>query len=365
MRNVPDRDFWEGRLPDWDASRYRRRLDPVARRSRLAALWLADHGLDRSIVDLGCGSGRLLAELQALGAARLTGLDWSEWAVSQARRRCPEARILCQDLTREELPHGDVYVGLGLLDWIDARDLMQRLAGRHFLFSFSRADRPFLKAMHRLFSGWKPRFYSPRQLGAPPLHLAWGGGLVGFVATFPLSPFTPLAEGYRQASQRGLWGWIRSQEKRAVGGVLPPLEGRRVLEMAAGAGYYTDWLAGFRPQELVAVDSSRAMLRQIQAPEVERIVADRPPPDRKFDVVACLGGLEFLPDSQVWWRWCEQATRPGGQMVALVPRNPLYVAAQRARGLPATMPRLQTPPGFRLEKRAAAGPLAEVLRWSR
>jgi len=63
------------------------------------------------VLDIGCGTGRLLRRMQARWpAARLTGVDMAEGMVSQARAQTPGARI--EQAPAEHLPLPDASVDL-------------------------------------------------------------------------------------------------------------------------------------------------------------------------------------------------------------------------------------------------------------
>ncbi|ODT64243.1 hypothetical protein ABS71_13455 [bacterium SCN 62-11] len=102
---------------------------------------------------------------------------------------------------------------------------------------------------------------------------------------------------YGVRSRRGLWGWLRRRELAGVARVTPPLMGLRVWEACAGAGFYSQWLVSLGAR-VVAVDRCQAMLDQMGEESVEKICRDvRECRPAGFEVAACFGGLEFLPDA--------------------------------------------------------------------
>lgn len=186
------RSFWERRIQGWDRSRYAG-TNPVSWRARSAAARISPVCSGRVVVDLGCGGGRLLELLQSSGARQLIGMDFSPAALQLARVRCSaqHIRFVEGDVVRDELPDGDLYVGLGLLDWLTVEQighLFHKLRGRDFLFSFSERRASLLRWMHQLYCwlsfGWRQPGYVPRyfnqqelsrlaqQAGYPPPNLA-------------------------------------------------------------------------------------------------------------------------------------------------------------------------------------------------
>lgn len=71
----------------------------------------------RSILDVGCGSGEILAGLARRGAYELRGTDLSEAALALARSRVPGARFARLDVERESLPErADLVLSVQVLE---------------------------------------------------------------------------------------------------------------------------------------------------------------------------------------------------------------------------------------------------------
>lgn len=71
-----------------------------------------------TIVELGCGTGRLAPLLAARGRSYL-GLDFAPAVIAEARRYFPEGRFEVADLTRDPIPEADVYVADEVLEHLD------------------------------------------------------------------------------------------------------------------------------------------------------------------------------------------------------------------------------------------------------
>ena len=84
-------------MPDWDAARYHQLSDPQRAWGRRVLDRLAP-AANEEIVDIGCGTGRLTADLHARvkGAGRLTAADRSWSMVTEARRYLPSAVAVVQ-----------------------------------------------------------------------------------------------------------------------------------------------------------------------------------------------------------------------------------------------------------------------------
>jgi len=96
---------------------------------------LRQHGIDQgTVVELGCGSGVLLAALSAAGY-HTVGIDSSQAMLQLARVKAPSADLRCQSLYDAPIPSCEAVVAVGEpLNYQTARqsnaELMPMLAGR-------------------------------------------------------------------------------------------------------------------------------------------------------------------------------------------------------------------------------------------
>ena len=100
------------------AARYGR--DSVAQRSAAEVLLgLAEVNPADDVLDVGCGTGALLARLRGLTRGRVRGVDPSAGMIAAARRDAPEGVELAR-LAAEELPHDgefDLVLSNSALQW--------------------------------------------------------------------------------------------------------------------------------------------------------------------------------------------------------------------------------------------------------
>ncbi len=73
-------------MVDWDAARYHRISDPQVAWGRLVASWLDAQAGER-ILDIGCGTGRLTAEIAETPGIVVVGLDRSAAMLLEARQQ--------------------------------------------------------------------------------------------------------------------------------------------------------------------------------------------------------------------------------------------------------------------------------------
>lgn len=103
----------------------------------------------------------------------------------------------------------------------------------------------------------------------------------------------------------------------------PQLAGGDVLEIAAGTGYHTRWVAGVA-RHVWALDASPSMLAAIDAmalPNVTTMCHDvfDWSPSRRYHAIVCANWLSHVPHElwQAHWRMLERALQPGGVVVAI------------------------------------------------
>jgi SAM-dependent methyltransferase len=95
----------------------------------------------------------------------------------------------------------------------------------------------------------------------------------------------------------------------------------RVLELACGTGWWTQWLAG-HARQVTAVDAAEEMLAineiRVRSPNVRRILADvfSWTPDRQFDLVFFAFWLSHVPQDRfaAFWQLLGEALAPGGRV---------------------------------------------------
>jgi ubiquinone/menaquinone biosynthesis C-methylase UbiE len=137
----------------------------------------------------------------------------------------------------------------------------------------------------------------------------------------------------------------------------------RVLEIAAGTGVVTRYLASALPESvtIVATDLNQAMLDQAAASGTSRPVewqqadaAELPFPDHSFDAVVCQFGVMFFPDKSRAFAEARRVLRVGGVFLFSVwdriEENEFadVITAELATLFPADPPRflVRTPHGY-------------------
>ena len=144
---------------------------------------------------------------------------------------------------------------------------------------------------------------------------------------------------------------VLSLVRRTLPELFPPLEGTRVVDVAAGTGYWSRWCAA-RGASTIGVDLSDAMLAHAPRPAVIADAANLPFPDARADIVVCSLGLSYAPGS---FAELARIIRSGGFVIA-VDVHPAALDRGWKRIVKIEMPR------YRIEDLRAPGLVLEILR---
>ena len=194
--NVDPKEFWENKILVWEKGRYQadaksssllERLADRASNSlrfRLAVTveLLRPHIKGKRVVELGCGSGLITADLLEAGAASYVGYDISERAISNATALAEQQGTLDRASFHtgsvEDIPplEADIVFSLGLLDWLDDETLARvfEIGGQaDYLHAISERRVSLSQYLHRLYVqvsyGWKTGSYIPRYYSIPEM----------------------------------------------------------------------------------------------------------------------------------------------------------------------------------------------------
>jgi SAM-dependent methyltransferase len=125
------------------------------------------------------------------------------------------------------------------------------------------------------------------------------------------------------ASASPRWGqWDIPEEELRI---LPDVEGRDVLDLGCGTGYWCAWLArmGARPVGLdvseAQLETARALQREhsLEFPLLHASAESTSLPDRSFDLVLSEYGAAIWCDPYLWIPEAHRLLRPGGRVIFL------------------------------------------------
>jgi SAM-dependent methyltransferase len=110
------------------------------------------------------------------------------------------------------------------------------------------------------------------------------------------------------------------QEKSAMAKLLPPASpGASLLEVGSGTGHWSAWFTE-RGYHVTGIDISPEMTRRAESrkvPGARFMVGDflAAPIEERFDVVAAVTSLEFIPDYKAAIEKMHSLLRPGGLLI--------------------------------------------------
>ena len=120
---------------------------------------------------------------------------------------------------------------------------------------------------------------------------------------------------------------LHSNEKKAFEAILPTdLRGFSVLDVGAGRGEYARFVLSRGAAQVKAVDGVLECLQQIRDPRIEtaRIDLNEFEETGVFDLVICLGVLEFIDQPKQLLEKVCKAVKHNGYLIVLYPPRHLY-----------------------------------------
>jgi SAM-dependent methyltransferase len=151
--------------------------------------------------------------------------------------------------------------------------------------------------------------------------------------------FSARAPDYQPRSTRFPWSWMRASELKAVRSLLGDVAGLDVLELGAGAGFYTHEIVRWGARHVWAVDLSEVMLARLPSGPITPVLGDAAAIriGRHFPVIVCAGMIEFVAEpAQVLGNAADHA-EANARFIILAPRKcpfgRLYRGFHRGHGL--------------------------------
>jgi SAM-dependent methyltransferase len=134
--------------------------------------------------------------------------------------------------------------------------------------------------------------------------------------------FSLQAFDYQNKSTRFPWKWVRARELSAVRSLLGDFAGIDVLEIGAGAGFYTHDLINRGARRVWAIDISGAMLAALPSGPITPVLGDAETVrlEKRFPVLVSTGMLEFVRDPAAVLANAARHAEVGARFVLLVPR---------------------------------------------
>lgn len=141
--------------------------------------------------------------------------------------------------------------------------------------------------------------------------------------------------GYSRLA-RSVHGLDGAPEWPALQAMLPDLQGRRVVDLGCGFGWFARWAAGQGAAQVLGLDLSDNMLARARAetasPAVDYQRADLETlalPEAAFDLAYSSLAFHYVEDFSKLARTIAQALRPGGLLVFSI-EHPVFMASRTA-----------------------------------
>ena len=180
FKSINKIEFWNSKIIEWENDRYSKHVhsiisDSVNNRMLLAFNMIKHCSKDMIVVEVGCGTARLMPLLLGLGVRKYIGIDFSHCAIEAARERAEElgafsrVDLIQEDITKLKTIKADLCFSLGLLDWLTDQEiclLLKNIKTRYYLHSFSEKIMNVEQVLHRIYVylkyGYKTKTYIPR-----------------------------------------------------------------------------------------------------------------------------------------------------------------------------------------------------------
>ena len=130
---------------------------------------------------------------------------------------------------------------------------------------------------------------------------------------------------YASRSNR-MWKYIRDQEKQAFKKLIKDLNKPYCLDLGAGSGEYATIILANGSKKVDCVDWNNSFLSFISNTKITKINCDveNYNTNKKYNLILCLGIVEFLDDPKSCYKKIKSFLRPTGQVIILLPKNIFY-----------------------------------------
>ena len=166
--------YWNKKIIEWEKSSYNgvssgmsliekiagRFRKPIKKRKGVLLEILKDLVKDKTVLELGCGSGGMCFDLVNLGVHKVIGIDIADEAIKVAQEKAvrlgieEKAVFSAVDLRDDiELPASDFVIGLGFIDYIDIQALKPLFVKIKckFIFSFPEKKTNFINILQFIY----------------------------------------------------------------------------------------------------------------------------------------------------------------------------------------------------------------------
>jgi ubiquinone/menaquinone biosynthesis C-methylase UbiE len=149
--------------------------------------------------------------------------------------------------------------------------------------------------------------------------------------------FDRVAGHYLSNSRNGLWGWLKKKEADAVVDFMDSPQ--NVLDLGCGSGYYSNIVKDLFGCHVTCVDISAKMLSSLDSSIKDKTCASAEAfiAERRFDLILCIGMLEFSNDPGKVFDNASKMLSSNGTFIILIPTKNimglLYKFFHKAHGV--------------------------------
>ena len=188
MEPIDKQHFWNNKILKWENDKYRIPKSKLGRffdvnqslkkRQQIAENILKHNVKGRNVLEIGCGTSRLLHSVFEAGATEYIGIDISKKAIQEGQKKAKELKVEkftefyqldTNALSSINNIKADICFSLGLLDWLTLEEIEQMLSFvrcEFFFHSYSQRNISFQQLFHRfyvyIFYGYRTKSYVPK-----------------------------------------------------------------------------------------------------------------------------------------------------------------------------------------------------------
>lgn len=365
------KNFWASSVIKWEKQRYDSVFSDfiyssLQYRQKYLSFLISQIPSGSSVVEIGCGTGRLYKTLINKMQINYTGFDISPEAIEIAKQNHPEANWLCREIDDIKNLNADYVISAGLLDWIDQEKIKKLLRQNNFKYhvhSFSQKTNSFSKKLHGFFSFFVSKKnkidYTPRSfqhfeiqsnlesinnLNFITNHKLSFGAFVHNLPTSFKTDFNTFKTYLYFQNKKNKISSIESAFKKIEFDIFEKyfnnLSKKSILEIGSGTGFYTKWLLTQSPSQLVCLDNSVRTDTYLTEQNYKYVQSslEHYSTSRTFDLLFALGVLEFVPDIDEFINKILSLTHRGSSIGLLIPKEQgliylLYKFFHKMRGI--------------------------------
>ena len=133
--------------------------------------------------------------------------------------------------------------------------------------------------------------------------------------------FSGLKSPYASESINWFWKFIRDREKKLFCEIVQDLNKQICLDLGAGSCEYSKILLSMGAKKSVCVDFSSSLMSENSDTKIEKFISDVETfkTSERYDLILCLGILEFLDEPESFLIQVRDFLKPTGKIIVLLP----------------------------------------------